>query len=366
MAERNKIIGIVKGKGIGEEIMDSCLLCLNEIEKISKHKFQIIKYNGHLSPVNDALRDLRKFYSQIIEKNGVILRSSIYAPVVYKLRQDFDLFYKLVFLKPIPELIYNSPLKEEIINEIDVVLLRDNNVGPYHGEFWKKSVNGENKFGCSFYYTKSHVMNISRKAFELASLRKKKVHLFIKYPVLGYIGELWINTFNEIHREYSKIEFQILSPDCGNGEIFINPQKFDVIVALDTEADILADQLATLLYGTRGLTPSVNFNNNGFGTYQTIHGTGDKLKGKDIASPLAMLNATALMLDLSFNLKHEANILCQAIKKVLKDGYRTEDIFKANIKGLKKVGTKEITKLIIENLHQISTIYYEKSSTVYC
>lgn len=348
-----KTIGIIKGEGIGPDIMDAALACLNECERIREGKFEFINYEGPFDYSNQTYGLLRDFYDNIKKRNGVILRASLYAPLVYRLRRDFNLFYKLVFLKAIPELFDVSPLKKEVAEKVDILLIRDNNCGPYHGEFRLENVSDTREAGCTFKYTESHIMDIANVAFNFSMYRNRKVHLFIKNAVLGEIGKLWIEVFEKVSRNYPDVELEKLPPDSGSAEIMISPERFDVIVALDVEADILSDQLASLLNGSRGVTPSVNLDSKGFGSYQTIHGTGKSLEKKDIASPIAIIKAAAMLLELSLEMPNEANLIRKAIRKVLAKGYRTEDIFRGSYPNHKKVKTREMKELIIKEMKEL-------------
>jgi len=348
-----KTVGIIKGEGIGPDIIDAALACLQEIERIGEAKFNFISYEGSFDYSSQTYLQLKHFYNSIKKHKGVIFRASLYAPLVYQLRRDFNFFYKLVFLRSIPELLDVSPLKKEVAEKVDILLIRDNNCGPYHGEFWLKNESNIHEVGCTFKYTQSHIMNIANVAFSLSMSRDRRVHLFIKNAVLGEIGELWIETFQKVNQNYPDVNLEILSPDVGAAEIILSPQNFDVVLALDVEADILSDQLAALLCGSRGVTASANFDSNGFASYQTIHGTGKSLETKDIASPIAMIEAAAMLLELSLRMPKEANLIHEAVREVLAKGYRTEDIFRGNYPNHKKVKTQEMKQLIIQEMRKL-------------
>lgn len=350
-----KHIGIIKGGGIGPEIIDATLVCLQEIERISQLKFAFTWYTG---PVEDESEEtylnLKKFYEEIKAKSGVILRASVHAPIVYRLRRDFNLFYKLIPLKAIPELLDISPLRREVAEDIDILLIRENNHGIYHteGKWESSSVNERIAYGM-FIYSERDVASIAHIAFKLATQRRRHLHLFIKHTVLGKIGELWVTTFCTIHQQYPEVRLEIVPPDMGAAEMFIDPKHFDVIVALDVDSDLLADHLAGLLNGTRGVIPSANFNHQGFATYQTIHGKAESIAGKDRANPIAITMAAAMLLDLSFGLHKESNLICKAIRDVLSEGYRTEDIFRPGCSNHKLIGTKEMGLRISKAISKI-------------
>lgn len=357
-------IGIIKGEGVGPEIMDAALSCLKEIEKIKGVKFNYVFYSGPApSQINnyqtknleEAYSSLRKFYLDIRDQGGVILRSSLYASLVYKLRKEFNMLYKLIFLEPFPELSDVSPLKNEIANRIKFILVRDNTQGPYHGQEKDEIKNGKRRVSITSIYEEEKIEEIARIAFTLANQSKKILHLFIKGCVLVRLSDLWIKVFESVNKEFPDVRFDWDHPDSGLTDMFISPKNFDVVVALDVDADIISDFLSGLLYGTRAITPSGNFDPfTRFATYQTIHGSADNLAGKDKANPIGMIMAASMMLELSFNMSNEANLIRRAIKNVLKHGYRTVDIFPVNGQNHGPVGTEKMKELIIEEIHKLN------------
>ncbi len=355
-----RIIGIIKGEGIGPEIMDAALSCLQEIEQIRKEKFHYVWYLD-LAPSGDnnleeAYSSLKEFYSKIRNQGGVILRSSLYAALVYKLREEFNMLYKLIFLEPLPELSDVSPLKKEIVKRIKFLLVRDNAQGLYHGqEKIETTKNGKRTVWLTSKYEEDKIKDIARVAFRLAKQSRKTLHLLIKGCVLHKLTDLWIEIFEAINQEFPEVSFEWDHPDCGLTDMFITPEKFDVVVALDVDADIISDFLSGLLYGTRAITPSGNFDpSGGFATYQTIHGSADVLAGQNKANPIGMIMAASMMLELSFDMSKEANLIRNAIRNVLLQGYRTADIFSVNSHNHKLVGTIEMKEHIIETIRNLN------------
>lgn len=348
-----KQIGIIKGEGIGPEIMNVTQACLEEIRNSGIVNFEFINYDGPYNVSKETYLKLRNFYNEIKESKGVILRASFHAQLVYRLRREFNLLYKLVFLNALPELSDISPLKENVAKKVDILLIRDNNCGPYHGHIWHKYERKEREAWCKFNYSEQHISDIANISFNWSMKRKKKISLFIKKDVLGELGKLWITIFQTISRSFPEVFLEILSPDVGSSEIFVSPGNFDVIVTLDVEGDLLSDQIATLLNGTRGVTASANFDMNGFGSFQTIHGTGKSLEKKDIANPIAMIEAGAMMVELSLNMPTEANLMRYAVRNVLRKGFRTSDMMHRRNSGIKEVTTGMMKDLMVEELQEL-------------
>lgn len=352
-----KPIGVIKGEGAGPEIIDTAISVIREVEKIKGCKFNFIEYDGP-APANKYTKEahfkLKRFFEEIRDKKGVILHSAIYAAYLYRLRTEFNLLYKLIFLEMMPELLDVSLLKEEIAEKIRILLIRENSQGLYHGsERLQKTDNGERVVYGTFSYEEEKIRDIAKTAFEFAKKRNKILHLFIKDHVWLEIGKLWLEIFRTTNQEYLDVTFNRSHPDSGIANMFITPENFDVIVALDVDGDILSDFLAGLIYGTRGITPSSNINPDGFATFQTIHGTVLGLP-PDTANPIGMIMAIAQMLELSFQSSKEARLILKAIRNVLSEGYRTVDIYRANFPNHKLVGTSQMRDLIIQAIQGLS------------
>lgn len=350
-----RLIGIINGEGIGEELIDAAFLCLQETERIRGETAEYLFYDGPITG-EKALDGLRDFYHRVRDDKGVILRGSVHAPLCYRLRKEFDLFYKLVFLKPMPELTCNSPFREAVLNRLDILLIRLNNQGPYHGRTWKESASSNPKVSCCFDYDEQTIGNLAEVAFRYARGRGKRLFLLMKAEVLGEVGKMWTEVFKSAAGRYPDVNFDWDSPDSGSAQIFMRPSAFDTIVAPDIEADMLADQLAVLIHGTRAVTPSANFSTNGFATYQTLHGTARGLKGKNVANPAAMMLSAALLLELSLGWKAEAEILRRAVADVLKREPRTVVSERNDDLKLRRVNTKEFAQLVVEKIAEYGRV----------
>jgi len=349
-------IGIIRAEGIGPEVMDAAEACLSQIARSNKGRFQLIQYTGpaptHGKRLGQAKDALRRFYAEIKETGGVILRSSFYAQLVYQLREDFNMHYKLIPLQPIPELYPNSPLKPDVAKKIKLLLVRDNAQGLYHGkERQEKSETGQRIVRLSCTYDEGKIRQIARVAFESAAKNRRIVKLLIKCDVLPTLTRMWLEIFEEMNKRFPAVEFDWDHPDAGLADLLINPEGYGVLVALDPDADMISDFLSCLLHGTRAITPSGNFDSaSGFATYQTIHGCGVALGGKNKANPIGMIMAVAMLLEYSLEMPLEAESLRGAVRKVLFKGYRTADIFLPHIPSNKLVGTLEMRDRIVEEI----------------
>jgi 3-isopropylmalate dehydrogenase len=349
---KTRVVGIIKGEGVGAEIIDSALRCLRLVEQSQTEKLDYVFYEGSVAGEN-AFAELESFYQEIRNKHGVILRSSIAAPFCYRLRRDFDLFYKLIFFKPIPALADVSLLKQSLLTGLDLLLIRHNNAGLYHGVNRKSDDAG--KIICEQTYDISELRKLAKVAFSHAEKRKKRVCLLIKSEILGELGAVWIDAFEHEAAMHPSVAFDVLPPDSGSAQIFLTPNAFDVVVAPDLEADMLSDQLAVLIHGTRAVTPSANSRDNSFATYQTIHGTAKGLANKDIANPAGMILAAAMMLELSFEMTFEAERLRCAVGKALENALQTGVGGRNSDLILRNIGTARFTELVLDALTAYET-----------
>ena len=243
-----------------------------------------------------------------------------------------------------------SPLKNDIAKRIKLLLVRDNAQGLYLGEESLTVGNGGKRtVTLTSKYEEDKIQEIARVAFTLADRNRKRLMLLIKGDVLTKLADLWLDVFFAEGKLFPQVSFDWDHPDPGLTDLFIRPEEFDVVVALDVDADIISDFLAGLLHGTRAITPSGNFDPaSKFASYQTIHGSADSLANQDKANPIGMIMAAAMLLELSFNMSREAKMLRTAIMEVLRNGYRTPDICPRESKLYKLVGTTEMTDLIVQ------------------
>jgi 3-isopropylmalate dehydrogenase len=347
---RQRYIGIIEGEGIGKEIVPIAVECLRILNKAFRLQLQLLTLEKKQGFTN-FYHQIVNFFELIKKQEGAILRGPLKGEIAYPIRRKFDFFYKLIFLEAIPELQDISPLKEHVRSQIKVLLVRENNMGLYHGlHGWKEGQNGKIAFQHAE-YLENKVEQIAKVAFLLASKRRCSLSLFIKYAALNEIGKLWVQTFERIQsEEYPTVSLSVMHPDRGAGELFSRAADFDVVVTLDVDGDILSDHLVALLNGSRAVGCSGEFDGTGFASYQTLHGEAVDIAGTGKANPVGMVLAAAMMLECSFGLSREAAILKQAVRRVLGQGFRTVDIATRNSIIM---GTQEMGDLIVNSLHTL-------------
>ena len=352
MTKLSKPIGIIKGEGIGPEIVPIAVECLTEAVKLQNKEPVFIEYTGP-APATEysetAYQKLKEFYKDIKSKNGCILRSAVYARTVYNLRADFNLTIKPVSFEPIPELLESALLRKELVEKFKVLLIREN----AHGLLFSKEKivqeNGQRVMHGSYTYEENKIKELVKFAFEKASQRRKILHLFIKGDVWQKLGPLWFDAAEYFGKKHPDVKFEWDHADTAFADMLLHPQKYDVVIALGIAGDLICDPLATLLYGNHTVVPSANISPDGFTVFQTVHGTAYAIGGQDKANPIGLIRASSLMLESFFGMKKEADLIEKAIRNALAKKFRTIDLYHPQLSH-KLVGTKEMGRLIVEEI----------------
>ena len=260
------------------------------------------------------------------------------------IRKALKLFANLRPAFVYEELVDCSPMKREIVEGVDIMIIRELVGGAYFGE--PKGIetrNGEKIGYNNMIYTESEIERIARKGFEVAMKRRKKLCSVDKANVLD-VSRLWREVILRVAKEYPEVELSHLYVDNASMQLIRNPKQFDVIVTENLFGDILSDE-ASMLTGSLGMLPSASLSENGVAMYEPIHGSAPDFKGQNRLNPIATILSAAMMLKYSFNLDKEAEAIENAVRAVLKDGYRTEDIMS---EGKTLVGTSEMGDMIAD------------------
>jgi len=238
-----------------------------------------------------------------------------------------------------------STLKKDIIDGVDIMVIRELTGGIYFGtpRGIEKLPNGEERGINTLIYETSEIERVARIAFQIARKRRKKVTSIDKANVLE-VMELWKKTVTRICKdEFPDVKLDHLYVDNAAMQLIRRPKSFDVILADNMFGDIISDEAAQLT-GSLGMLPSASIGEEG-AIYEPVHGSAPDICGKNTANPTASILSLAMLLRYSLNMDKAAQEIEMAITNVLSKGYRTADIYE---EGTKKVGCKEIGKLIIE------------------
>jgi 3-isopropylmalate dehydrogenase len=275
-----------------------------------------------------------------------------------RLRKELGLFANLRPAICYPALADASSLKREVVEGLDIVIVRELTGGVYFGE--PKEIvtleNGERRGVDTQIYTTGEIERIARVAFDLARKRRNKVSSAEKFNVMK-TGVFWRQVVTRIHKaEFSDVELEhVLADNCAM-QLVRNPKQFDVIVTDNLFGDILSD-IAAMLTGSLGMLPSASLGAEDPATgqrkalYEPVHGSAPDIAGKGLANPIAMIGSFGMALRYSFGLLDEADRLDKAIANVLASGTRTKDIAGP---GMNAVGTQDVGDAIVKELEALS------------
>ena len=261
-----------------------------------------------------------------------------------KIRKELNLFANLRPALLYPELAGACPLKEEISAKgFDMLIMRELTGGLYFGERKTITENGKKKAIDTLTYSEDEIRRIAIKGFDIARKRRKKVTSVDKANVLDS-SRLWRSVVEEVAKDYPDVTLEHMLVDNCAMQLVRDPSQFDVILTENMFGDILSDE-ASMVTGSIGMLSSASLNDTKFGLYEPSHGSAPDIAGQDIANPIATVLSAAMMLRFTFDLDREADAIEQAVKEVLRAGYRTGDIWS---EGTDKVGCTRMGDLICE------------------
>jgi 3-isopropylmalate dehydrogenase len=275
-----------------------------------------------------------------------------------RLRKDLDLYANIRPAIVYPALADASSLKRELVDGLDIIILRELTGGVYFGE--PKTItdlgNGQKRAIDTQVYDTYEIERITRVAFELAKKRRGKVTSMEKRNVMKS-GVLWNEVVTQTHaREFKEVQLEHMLADAGGMQLVRNPKQFDVIVCDNLFGDMLSD-VAAMLTGSLGMLPSASLGDIDAKTkkrkalYEPVHGSAPDIAGQGKANPIAMIASFGMALRYSFNLGDQADMIDDAIAGALANGLRTGDIAAA---GQKAVGTKEMGDGILRELEKLA------------
>ncbi len=352
-------IAVLPGDGTGKEITDEALKILNAVGEKYSIDFNYEKgliggcaYDEHKTPLPDITLNIAKSSDAVLLGAVGDWKYDTLPPDVRPekallgIRKELNLFANLRPAIVYPELTELSPLKEEYVSGVDIMIVRELTGDVYFGT--PKGIeekNGE-KFGYNnMCYYESEIKRIAHVAFKTAMQRNKKLCSVDKANVLD-VSRLWRSTVAEVAKEYPEVELSNMYVDNAAMQIIKNPKQFDVILTGNIFGDILSDE-ASMLSGSLGLLPSASLSDTKPAMYEPIHGSAPDLKGKNIVNPIATILSAGMMLKYSFGLDEENDCIVNAVRKALKDGYRTADIMQD---GKQNLSTTRMGDVIKQNI----------------
>ncbi len=348
-------ISIIKGDGIGPEIVDEAIKVLDTVSYSCGFTLEYKEYlmggiaidmTGEPLPeetISGVLNcDACLFGSIGGEKWDNLPREKRPETGLLKLREAMQVYANLRPAVIYDELVNASTLKPDVIEGVDIMVVRELIGGIYFGKPRKND--GQQAYN-TMVYTKSEIERIAKQAFNLAMKRNKKVCSVDKANVLE-VSQLWRDTVQKLASNYPEVELSHMYVDNAAMQLVRNPKQFDVIVTGNIFGDILSD-IASMVVGSIGLLPSASIGEK-TAIYEPIHGSAPDIAGQGIANPIATIESATMMLKYSLGEIEAANKIEVAIKKALKDGYRTKDI--ASFDAKEVVSTAEMGDIIANNI----------------
>ena len=354
-----KNIAVIRGDGIGPEIVNQALLVLDKIAELYGHEFTYTDVDMGGCAIDKYADPLPQHeLDKCIASDSVLLGAvggpkwnDVPGPMrpekgLLRLRAGMGVYSNNRPAKIWPQLADASPLKKSIVDKgIDFLIVRELIGGIYFGKHETVHENGEKVSIDELRYSESEIRRIGRIGFETAQKRGKKLCSVEKSNVLDS-SRLWKKVMHELAAEYPDVQLSDMLVDNCAMQIVKDPSQFDVIVTENMFGDILSDE-ASMITGSIGMIPSSSLGATSCGLYEPIHGSAPDIAGKDIANPIGTILSAAMMLRFSFDMAEEADCIESAVSAVLSAGYRTGDIADGDCA---KVGCREMGRLIIENL----------------
>ncbi len=359
-------VALLPGDGIGPEVISAAVDVLqlagdkfNDEFELKEYLVGGISYDKLGTPLSDEV--LQACYDSDAVLLGAVggskwdsLQQDLKPEAaLLKLRKSLGLYINIRPAKVYKALLNSSSLKPEILNETDLLILRELTGDVYFGE--PRGIDKTKGFN-TMIYTREEVERITKYAFEVAMKRKKKLHSVDKANVLE-TSQFWRKIVNEISKDYPAVTLEHMYVDNAAMQLVRNPKQFDVILTQNMFGDILSD-IAGMITGSLGMLPSASLGNN-YALYEPVHGSAPDIAGENKANPLAAISSVALMFTHSFQMNKAAELIEEAISRTLNSGYRTLDIAQP---GNAVVSTSKMKELVIENFN---IIYDEQALGVF-
>ncbi|HYG01367.1 MAG TPA: 3-isopropylmalate dehydrogenase [Chryseosolibacter sp.] len=354
-----KKITILPGDGIGKEVTSCGKKVLAQVAECFGHQF-IFDYGaiGHeaIETAGDPLPDetLNK-----LKASDAILFGAVGHPKydndptlrvrpeqgLLRMRKELGLYANIRPIKLFDELLHASTIKPEVLRGADILFFRELTGDVYFGRRGRED-NGNTAFD-TMIYSKYEVERIAHKAFVAARGRRKKITSVDKANVLES-SRLWRSVVQQVSQLYPDVIVEHMYVDAAAMKLIHDPRAFDVVLTGNLFGDILTDE-ASQIAGSMGMLASASIGNT-IGLYEPIHGSAHDITGKGVANPLASILSAALMLDISFGLKHESQVVVNAVERTLQQGYRTRDIADESTVREKILGTEVMGNVVCNHV----------------
>lgn len=333
-----KRIAVLQGDGVGKEVSRGAINILRAVAELFGHNFHFVFGEIGGEAIDEFGTPLPQHTLDLCKSSDAVLLGAVGGPKwdrlpghlrpekgLLKIRKDLGLYANVRPVHYYSSISGVSPLRKEVIEGADMVVVRELTGGLYFGKPSERSMQkGEASVVDTLFYQKKEIERVLRYAFKLAVTRRGKVTSVDKANVLES-SRMWRETAEEVAKEYPDVKLEHMLVDNAAMQLIKNPRQFDVIVTENMFGDILSDE-ASVLTGSLGMLPSASVSVEGPYLYEPIHGSAPDIAGQNAANPIAMILSAAMMLRMSFGMAEEADAVEKAVEQVLDSGRRTRDI----------------------------------------
>lgn len=352
-----KNIAVLPGDGIGPEVTKQAIKVLKAIAQRFNHEFIFKEGLIGAAAIDATGNPFPEETLNLCQKADAILFGAIGDPKydndpsakirpeqgLLAMRKALNLYCNIRPVKSYKSLSHISPLKKELVTDVDFIVFRELTGGIYFGE------KGRNESGSMAFdkctYSKEEILRITKLAFAAAAERRKKVTLVDKANVLE-TSKLWREVVQKYALLFPEIELELMYVDNAAMKIIQNPKHFDVILTENMFGDILTDE-ASVIVGSLGLLPSASIGTDK-ALYEPIHGSYPQAAGKNIANPLGSILSAAMMLEHSFDMEVESAFIKHAVNEIIETGYLTQDLIADNYYLTSELGDKIVELVQLE------------------
>ena len=353
-------IVLLPGDGVGPEVVAEGRKVLAAVADLHGHRFEFMEHPIGGIAIDEVGDPLPGATLDACRSSAAVLLGAVGGPNwddpqaevrpeqgLLGLRRELELFANLRPVRVMPQLVDASPLRPEIVRDVDILMVRELTGGLYFGEpRLQEKVNGQRRAVDTLEYSEQEIHRVVQLAFQLAEQRRGALVSVDKANVLES-SRLWRQIATEVSESYPQVKLEHQLVDAAAMRLIANPGQFDVIVTENMFDDILSDE-ASVLAGSLGMLPSASLGAGTLGVYEPIHGSAPDIAGQGIANPLGTILSAAMLLRHSLNMESEAASVERAVQLAIGGGARTADLTSG-----KASSTVEMGNAVIEQLGQV-------------
>lgn len=356
-SNNTKKIVLLPGDGIGPEVIEQAVAVLHAVEQQFSRSFAFNSVPLGGSAIDEYGDPLPAVTKEAISQADAVILGAVGGPKwdalpghlrpesgLLQLRKMMGVFANLRPVSLHPSLLHRSTLKADILEGVDILIVRELTGGLYFGEKGRRIVGETTQAFDTLVYTPEEIERVVRIAFRAAQSRKKLLHSIDKANVLES-SRLWREIVVQVASDFPDVRLEHMLVDNAAMQLIRNPRQFDVIVTENMFGDILSDE-ASMLSGSIGLQPSASLGE-GAGLYEPIHGSAPDIAGQGVANPSGTIMSVAMMLRHSFGWEEEARVIEEAVFSVIAEGYLTSDLTE---QGQQAIGTAEMGRRIVSKI----------------